>query len=469
MLDWINTALGAMMRFFNNITGSYALALLFYALVFKIVFLPFTIKQQKNQIKMAKLTPKIELIKAKYKGRTDQPTMQKQQQEIMELQQKEGYNPMSGCLPLLIQMPIILLLYTTITGPLAYVAKPTDTFKAYNDSYTAVETLSNTEYAELLDRYGITDKDDLKEITRQDVVLALYKEFGSYTSANGKNTKDKVIANYESTLAKKNARKAYKNVLKAEEIALLGNIRAYVDNGYSTPSDIAELLEKQNSGEEMSESELARIEAEEARKARLSAYTTEEQRAAYVESFGIAYKSVPNFMLWGVNLADTPSLKNFSILCIIPVLAAIAQWFTMWIMRKVNPSPAGAGQDAQTAASMKMMDLVMPAMTLFIAFNFSGMLGLYWVYQSILGLLNSLILAKLMPIPKFSEEELKEMRRQQKEVEKAARTAAKQGPKYRSLHYIDDDDYEELPPLPKDKRDEDSDRKFGGDMPEIKD
>ena len=81
MLDWIYTALGAMMRFFNTLTGSYAIALLFYALVFKIVFLPFTVKQQKNQIKMAKLTPKIELIKAKYKGRTDQPTMQKQQQD----------------------------------------------------------------------------------------------------------------------------------------------------------------------------------------------------------------------------------------------------------------------------------------------------------------------------------------------------------------------------------------------------
>ena len=138
-------------------------------------------------------------------------------------------------------------------------------------------------------------------------------------------------------------------------------------------------------------------------------------------------------------------------------------------MRKINPSPATAGQDAQTAASMKIMDLVMPGMTLFIAFSFSGMLGLYWIYQSILGLINSLILAKLMPIPKFSEEEIKELRRQEKEIEKAARAAAKQGPKYRSLHYIDDDDYEELPPIPEDKKTEGGNKKFGGDIPEIKD
>ena len=74
-----------MLAWFSSITGSYALALLLYALLFKIVFLPFSIKQQKNQIAMAKLTPKIEAIRAKYRGRTDQVTMRKQQEEIMEL------------------------------------------------------------------------------------------------------------------------------------------------------------------------------------------------------------------------------------------------------------------------------------------------------------------------------------------------------------------------------------------------
>ena len=114
MFDWLCNLLGLMLSFFNSITGSYALALLFYALVFKIVLLPFNIKQQKNQVKSAKLTPKIEIIKAKYKGRKDPQTMQKMQQEIMELQQKEGASPLSGCLPLLIQLPIIMLLYTVI-------------------------------------------------------------------------------------------------------------------------------------------------------------------------------------------------------------------------------------------------------------------------------------------------------------------------------------------------------------------
>ena len=109
MFSWLYNLLGTMLGWFSSIFGgSYALGLLLYALVFKIVFLPFTINQQKNQIAMAKLSPKISLIRAKYKGRTDTVTQQKMNQEIMELQQKEGYNPLSGCLPMLLQLPLIL-------------------------------------------------------------------------------------------------------------------------------------------------------------------------------------------------------------------------------------------------------------------------------------------------------------------------------------------------------------------------
>ena len=102
MLEWLYELVGTMLSWFSSLFGgTYAIALLLYALLFKLLFLPFSIKQQKNQIKMAKLTPKIQLIRAKYKGRNDQVSQQKMQQEIMEFQQKEGYSPFSGCLPLL--------------------------------------------------------------------------------------------------------------------------------------------------------------------------------------------------------------------------------------------------------------------------------------------------------------------------------------------------------------------------------
>lgn len=96
-------------------------ALLIFSLIVEVIFLPFDIKQQKNQIKQAKLRPKEMAIRNKYKGRDDQATRQKMQMEIQEFYQKENYNPMSGCLPLLIQLPIIMALYGIVINPLKYV------------------------------------------------------------------------------------------------------------------------------------------------------------------------------------------------------------------------------------------------------------------------------------------------------------------------------------------------------------
>ena len=74
-----------------------------------------------------------------------------------------------------------------------------------------------------------------------------------------------------------------------------------------------------------------------------------------------------------------------------------------------------------------------------------------------------------MPLPKYTEEELKEMKRQQKAAEKAQKAALKEVPKYRSLHYIDEDDYDELPEIK--SKGNDSGKKSGSamDMPDIKD
>ena len=116
---------------------------------------------------------------------------------------------------------------------------------------------------------------------------------------------------------------------------------------------------------------------------------------------------------------------------------------------------------------MKMMDFIFPGMTLWMAFSFSGMLGLYWTFQALLGLLQTFILAKAMPLPKFTEEEIKVIHKAQKEAEKAQKEAIKAQPKYRSLHYIDDDDYEILPDAP--KSEESKPTQLDGDIPVIKD
>ena len=89
----------------------------------------------------------------------------------------------------------------------------------------------------------------------------------------------------------------------------------------------------------------------------------------------------------------------------------------------------------------------MPLMTLIMAFSFSGMMGIYWIYQSALGILQTFLMSKFMPIPRYTEEELKAMKKAQKKAEKAQQQVVKSAPKYRSLHYIDDEDYDTLPEI----------------------
>ena len=82
---------GVILSFFSDITGGYYLFGLFlFALLVKIILLPFGIKQQKTSIKQAKMRPKEMAIRKKYKGRTDKVTQQKMQNEIMELYQREN-------------------------------------------------------------------------------------------------------------------------------------------------------------------------------------------------------------------------------------------------------------------------------------------------------------------------------------------------------------------------------------------
>lgn len=118
-VDFIITPFAYLLRAFYSLGGNYVLALFLFAIVFKLILLPSSISQQKGMAKQQRLQPKIRRIQAKFAG--DQ---KKIQEETQALYQREGYNPMNaGCLPLLIQLPIIYVLYEVIYSPLKYVLR----------------------------------------------------------------------------------------------------------------------------------------------------------------------------------------------------------------------------------------------------------------------------------------------------------------------------------------------------------
>ncbi len=341
------------MAAFNSITGNYILALLLFAVVAKLIFLPLDIKQQKNSIKQAKMRPKELAIRNKYKGRTDRATQMKMQQEVQDMYQKEGYSPFSGCLPMLIQLPIILILYAVIRSPISYICDVgAETVQAMADSLGTIFT-----------DIKFNTADQLPMVSK---IHDLFAEGG---------------ANLE----------AFKAAVLAQDASF---------------------------------------------------------------DFAAFQSALPNFELFGVNFGPAPSeLGFFSILLIVPVLNFGFQYLSTMIMKKFQPQPIGQDESAQK--SLKIMEFTLPLMTFFFAFNMSATIGIYWIFQNIISLLERFVISKAMPIPKYTEEEIKEM-------EKAAKAAAKarqseqsssrsNGEKPRSLHRIDEDDDEEIAPASKKK------------------
>lgn len=333
---------GYVMQFFSFISGGhYLISLFLFALAVKLLTLPLAIKQQKTQIKGALLRPKLMLIEKKYAGRTDRVTMQKKQQEMMELQQKEGYSPLSGCLPLLIQFPILIALYRIIRMPLKYVV-------------------------------GLGDA----------VILSLYNAL--YTS---------------------NTVEAFKNIPDAAHIEMVGKLSA--------------------------EPDLLR------------------------EIAGIGVEKLPNYNIFGkINLGLNPAFnvaekldgnKWNLFLLVIPVLCCALAFLTTWVTRKFNDNGINQQVAPEQKSSMFFMNLMMPLLQLWISFAVSGAVGIYWVYTSILGIVQTIILSKVMPLPKYTEEEIREIHREMKKNGNAGArsiqgTSVDENGKPKSLHYVDDED-----------------------------
>lgn len=108
--------------------GNYLIGICVFAIIVELLMLPFTFKQQKNSIKQAKLRPKEMAIRNRYKGRNDQVTQQKVAEEIQALYERENFNPMGGCLPMLVQLPVIMVIYNVVINPIQYILGGTASF-----------------------------------------------------------------------------------------------------------------------------------------------------------------------------------------------------------------------------------------------------------------------------------------------------------------------------------------------------
>lgn len=115
------------------------LAIILFTIVVNLLMTPLNIKQQKFSKLQVKMSPEIQAIEAKYKGRSDQDSMMAKNQEIQMVYAKYGVSASGSCVQLLIQMPILFALYQVIQRMPAYVTKIGDTFRVLAEKIISVD------------------------------------------------------------------------------------------------------------------------------------------------------------------------------------------------------------------------------------------------------------------------------------------------------------------------------------------
>ncbi|MFO8061195.1 MAG: YidC/Oxa1 family membrane protein insertase [Bacillota bacterium] len=98
-------------EFFGQMTGNYGWGIILLTLLVRLVLVPLTMSQNRATLKMRELNPELERLKAKYKDDS-----QKLNEETIKLWKEHGVNPAAGCLPMLVQMPVIIAIFSALRG-----------------------------------------------------------------------------------------------------------------------------------------------------------------------------------------------------------------------------------------------------------------------------------------------------------------------------------------------------------------
>ena len=263
-------------RLFYSLTGSYGLALILFTLVVKLVILPFQLKSKKSMLAMSAMNAELQQLQKKYAN-----NRVKLNEEMQKLYEKHGVSPMSGCLPNLIPLPIMMGLYYAVQQPLQYIV-------------------------------GLS----------RETVIALAQMIGLDQFAG---------ANY------------------TVQIKIAEKLNAFVDGSGHFSDAVTNCLQ---SGETI---------------------------------FPL------DFHFFGLNLADTPSISHPSIIWIIPILSGLTAFLSSYIMQKMQGT-----QNSVAAGHMKLLNSLMPRLSLYFAFTLSCAIGILRFFNNVFTCVQEIILTKTL-------------------------------------------------------------------------
>jgi YidC/Oxa1 family membrane protein insertase len=129
--DPIYNFFGAILAFFYSIIPNLGVAIILLTVLVMLVMFPLTAKQAKSMLAMQRAQPEIKKLQAKYKN-----DRAKLNEEMMKFYQENKINPLSGCLPLLVQMPVFLALYRVMRDPYKHIPKSSDLYAFFCTPHT---------------------------------------------------------------------------------------------------------------------------------------------------------------------------------------------------------------------------------------------------------------------------------------------------------------------------------------------
>lgn len=128
---------GALLKLIFDLTNNYGLSIILFTIITKLLTLPLTMKQNKSMKEMQEIQPKLKKLQDKYKNDPEQLNI-----KTMELYKEHNVSPFGGCLPLLIQFPIIIGLFAAVREPGIYVFESQAAYEAINTSFLWLSNLA---------------------------------------------------------------------------------------------------------------------------------------------------------------------------------------------------------------------------------------------------------------------------------------------------------------------------------------
>lgn len=327
------------------------LSIVIFTFITKTLMLPINLKQQKFTRISSKMSPEIQKIQAKYKGKTDEKSLAKMREEQQGVYRKYGVSQSAGCLPMLITLPILMSLYGVINNVPAHVTKVAVPYDAVG--------------------YAIVQHEEIVPInTVSDDIINMISEQN--------NEDEETVNNYKAILDR------YERTIVSEENndveSIVDSLATY--NKTDWENLISLLTHKNNVVSNMSKEAIEDIDLDINKnniillESSLNTVIENEEEISKVNGF------------LGFSINDSPGWKFPGI--IIPLLAMSLQFIQTKQISGKNKKDGN--KDDPTAGAMSSMGVVMPVFSGFICMTLPIGIGIYWISTSVFTIIQQFIL-----------------------------------------------------------------------------